>query len=76
MTQSTYNRLPQTPGLVRTQDATSPGGEVRSIGKFLASSQYKGKKYVAKRMCLVKRVKAVNTEVFSDIVTYSGRLGY
>ena len=91
--QSTYNRLPQTPRLVRTQDATSPGGEVRCIGKFLASSQYKGQKYaywvtvikgpfaqnllgggVVKRMGLVKRVNAVNTEVFSDIFGEMGLL--
>lgn len=93
MTQSTYNRLPQTPLLVRTQDATSLGGKVRGIGKFFASSQYKEQKCayggtvikgpfaqnllggdVAKRMGLVKRVNAVNTDMFSDIFREMGFL--
>lgn len=45
MSQCTFNSLPQKPRLVRTRpSATSPGGEVKCIGKFLAVSQYEKQK--------------------------------
>ena len=47
MSQAAFKRLPQRSQLVspRKGPITSPGGEVKSIGKFLATSEYKGKKY-------------------------------
>lgn len=48
MSQTTFNRLPQSPKLIKsqkTQLVTSPGGEVQCVGKFLATTQFKGQKY-------------------------------
>ena len=47
MSQAAFKRLPQHSHLVtaRRGPITSPGSEVKSIGKFLATSEYKGKKY-------------------------------
>ena len=47
MSQAAFMRLPQRSHLVtaRRGPITSPGGEVKSIGKFLATSEYKDKKY-------------------------------
>lgn len=45
MSQTTFNHQLQSTRLVRTRGgAVSPGGKVHCIGKFLASSQYKGQK--------------------------------
>ena len=46
MTEKTYSKLPDKPQLARTTvSATSPGGEVECIGKFLATCLHKGQKY-------------------------------
>lgn len=47
MSQAAFKRLPQRFRLVTAKKGPiiSPGGEVKSIGKFLATSEYKGKKY-------------------------------
>lgn len=47
ISQAAFMRLPQRPRLVTATKGpiTSPGGEVKSIGKFLATSEYKGEKY-------------------------------
>lgn len=48
MSQAAFNRLPQRPRLVMTgakPRITSPGGEVLCVGRFLATSPYKGHRY-------------------------------
>ena len=47
MSQAAFQRLPQHSQSVTSRKGpiTSPGSEVKSIGKFLATSEYKGKKY-------------------------------
>lgn len=46
MTEETYNKLPYKPHLAKTTvSATSQGGVVDCIGRFLASSLHKGQKY-------------------------------
>ncbi|XP_063042998.1 uncharacterized protein K02A2.6-like [Engraulis encrasicolus] len=46
MTEKTYSKLPNKPQLAKTTvSATSPGGEVVCIGKFLATCLHKGQKY-------------------------------
>ena len=47
MSQAVFKRLPQHSQLVTSRKGpiTSPGGEVKRIGKLLATSEYKGKKY-------------------------------
>lgn len=46
VSQAEFKRLPHRTQLVTTKRGpiTSPGGEVKSIGKFLATSEYKGQK--------------------------------
>ena len=46
MTEKTYNKLPDKPKLAKTTvSATSPGGEVECIGRFLVTCMHKGQKY-------------------------------
>ena len=48
MSQTAFDRLPQSPRLVTTQKiplVTSPGGKVQCIGKFLARTRFKGQNY-------------------------------
>uniref|UniRef100_A0A3P9QH08 ribonuclease H n=1 Tax=Poecilia reticulata TaxID=8081 RepID=A0A3P9QH08_POERE len=48
MSLTAFNGLPKSPRLITASEmplVTSPGGEVYCVGKFLATSQFKGQKY-------------------------------
>lgn len=46
MTEMTFNKLQQKPKLIKSRSTVySPGGKVKCVGKFLATTTYKGQKY-------------------------------
>ncbi|CAI5657120.1 unnamed protein product [Oreochromis niloticus] len=46
MTETTFNKLQQRPKLIQCKPTVySPGGKVKCMGKFLATTVYKGQKY-------------------------------
>lgn len=46
MTETTFNKIQQRPKLIKSKSIVySPGGKVMCVGKFLATTHYKGQKY-------------------------------
>lgn len=91
MTEMTFNKLKQRPKLDKTRSTVySPGGKVRCVSKFLATTTYKSQKYQywitvikgqyasnllrAKRMGLVTRVNAICGDLANSVFGEIGLL--
>ncbi|CAI5695044.1 unnamed protein product [Oreochromis niloticus] len=86
MTETTFNKLQQRPKLIQCKPTVySPGGKVKCVGKFLATTVYKGQKYqywitvikgqyASNLLGLVARVNKISSDLTEDVFGEIGLL--